>query len=229
MRKNVFILLLFLAVSILLSCSDNGNIETEEIAPGEELITKEPLQLIMLGPPGAGKGTQARLIEEKYSIPHISTGAILRAEVERKTLLGQEIEEVMKRGELVADSLIFLLVESRLSDADCDKGFILDGFPRTIAQAEELDRILQKRDSKRLYVIYLMVREEISLERLMARRRLDDTEEIIKKRIKVYHEQTAPLIDYYFEKGAIIRVNGTQSIDDVFHEIQERLTRLGWE
>ena len=222
-------LLLFLAVPILLSCSGDGNVETEESTPEQESITKEPLQLIMLGPPGAGKGTQGRMIAEKYSIPHISSGEILRAEVGRKTLLGQEIENVMKRGELVADDLIFRLMEARLSEADCDKGFILDGFPRTIPQAEELDRILQRRGQKTLHVIYLMVTEEISLERLMARRRLDDTKEIFEKRINVYHEQTAPLIDYYFEKGAMIRINGVQSIDDVFHEIEERLVKLGWD
>jgi adenylate kinase len=229
MRKSIYILLLYLAVPILFSCGDDGSIESEESTPVEESIIQEPLQLIMLGPPGAGKGTQARMIGEKYSIPHISTGAILRAEVERKTLLGQEIEEVMKRGDLVADSLIFFLVEARLSEADCDNGFILDGFPRTIPQAEELDIMLQKRGKKALHVIYLMVTEEISLERLLARRRVDDTKEIFQQRIKVYHEQTAPLIDYYFEKGAIIRINGVQSIDDVFHEIEERLVRLGWE
>jgi adenylate kinase len=194
-----------------------------------ERIVKEPLQLVMLGPPGAGKGTQARKIEEKFNIPHISTGEILRAEVERKTVLGEKIEEVMKRGELVADDIIFHLVEARLIETDCDNGFILDGFPRTVPQAEELNRILKKRGNDKLHVVYLMVTEEISLERLLARRRLDDTREIFQKRIKVYHEQTAPLIDYYFERGAIIRINGVQSIEDVFREIVQRLAKLGWE
>ncbi len=228
MRTKFSALMPFLLICFMYSCGNNNANEAKSGSAAEETAAEEPLQLIMLGPPGAGKGTQARKIEEKFVIPHISTGDILRAEVERKTNLGKEIEDVMKRGELVADDIILRLVEARLSEPDCRKGFILDGFPRTIAQAEELDSFLKQRGREKLYVIYLMVTEEICLERLMARRRLDDTEEIFRTRIKVYHEQTAPLIDYYFERGAIIRINGVQSIEDVFHETEERLAGLGW-
>jgi adenylate kinase len=228
MLARLTILPSFLLILILFACAtDNDTGEKDGTATESEAV-EEPLQVVMFGPPGAGKGTQSRKIEEKFSIPHISTGDILRAEVDRKTDLGKEIEDVMMRGELVADDIIIRLVEARLVEPDCKRGFILDGFPRTIAQAEELDAFLRQQNRDKLHVIYLMVTEEISLERMMARRRVDDTKEILQNRIKVYYEQTAPLIDYYFEKGAIIRVNGVQSIDDVFQEIEERLAGLGW-
>jgi adenylate kinase len=217
-----------LLILFLFACGNDNDIDAKNGSASEPEVVEEPLQIIMLGPPGAGKGTQSRKIEEKFSIPHISTGDILRAEVERKTVLGKEIEDVMIRGEPVADDIIIRLVEARLMEPDCRRGFILDGFPRTIVQAEELDKFLRQRGRDKLHAIYLMVTEAISLERLMAKRSLDDSEEIFKKRIKVYYEQTAPLIDYYFEKGAIIRINGVQSIDDVFQEIDERLAGLGW-
>jgi adenylate kinase len=228
MRAWFAVLLPLLLVLFLCACSNDENAGTKSETASEQEAVMEPLQIVMLGPPGAGKGTQSRKIEEKFSIPHISTGEILRAEVERKTKLGKEIEDVMMSGELVADDIIIRLVEARLIEPDCRRGFILDGFPRTITQAKELDAFLRRQGRDKLHVIYLMVTEKISLERLMARRRLDDTEEILKNRIKVYHEQTAPLIDYYFEKGLIVRVNGVQSIDDVFQEIEERLAGLGW-
>lgn len=177
------------------------------------------LQLVIMGPPGAGKGTQANKIKEKYGVSHISTGAILRAEVEKGTELGEKVKGIMDRGELVADEIVLRLVESRLQEPDSAGGFILDGFPRTIAQAEGFETILTKLRRGTVRVIDLSVPEGVLLRRLLARKRADDTVETIQNRIKVYHEKTAPLIRFYESKGVLIRINGDQTIDGVFADI----------
>lgn len=192
---------------------------------GEGKSGSAPMQLVMIGPPGAGKGTQARKIAEKYNVPHISTGAILRAEVAKATELGKAVEGVMARGELVADDIVLELIDNRLSEPDCDAGFILDGFPRTIAQAEGLETILAKQDKGSIRVIDLAVPDEELMSRLLARKRADDTEETINNRIKVYYEKTQPLLDYYSGKGLLVRVNGNQSIEGVFDEIDAFLAK----
>ncbi|NUQ44222.1 MAG: adenylate kinase [Calditrichaceae bacterium] len=181
------------------------------------------MQVILIGGPGAGKGTQAAKIKEKYGIPHISTGEILREEVAKGTSLGMQVKEVMERGELVADSIVLALVENRLKQPDCQKGFILDGFPRTVAQAQGLEPILQKRGHPGLKVILLEVSDREMMQRLLARKRADDTEETIKNRIAKYHAETVEAIRYYEEKGLLSRIDGEQSIEDVFADIDADL------
>ena len=210
------LIVVVLTLCAVLGCSSSG----------DEPESRSALQLVMLGPPGAGKGTQASRIHDRFAIPHISTGDILRAEVAAETDLGLEVKEVMERGDLVADEIVLELVDKRIAQADCDAGFILDGFPRTIPQAEGLDKILKKQGKGHVTVIDIAVPDEALLPRLLARKRADDTEATIKNRIEVYHEKTAPLIEYYERKGRLLRVNGDQSIDDVFAEIAAVLEQL---
>lgn len=177
-----------------------------------------------MGPPGAGKGTQAKRIEDSYGIPHISTGAMLRREVERRTELGKEVADIMNRGELVDDAIMLRLVRARLSEPDCREGFILDGFPRTLEQAEGLDRILRDQERGDVIAIDLVVPEDVLTDRLLKRKREDDTKDTIVRRIAVYHEETAPLVEFYERRKVLVRVNGNQSIADVFSEIDRALT-----
>ena len=185
------------------------------------------LQLVVMGPPGAGKGTQARKISEKYHIPHISTGDILRGEVARDTELGRQVKGIMDRGELVEDSIVLDLVDERLGRPDCDAGFILDGFPRTIPQAEGLEDLLERQGKHELLVIDIAVPDEALMSRLLARKRADDTEETIKNRIRVYHVQTAPLIAYYKGRDVLVSIDGDQSIEAVFAAIDDALVQQG--
>jgi adenylate kinase len=178
------------------------------------------MQIVVMGPPGAGKGTQARKIMEGHGIPHISTGDILRSEVARDTELGRRVKGIMARGELVEDRIVLDLIDARLAKRDCDKGFILDGFPRTIPQADGLEMILEKQGKKGLLVIDIAVPDDVLMTRMLARQRVDDTEETIANRIRIYHDQTAPLIAYYEERDLLVRVDGNQSIEAVFAEIE---------
>ena len=163
------------------------------------------MRLILLGAPGAGKGTQAEIISEKYNIPQISTGAILRAAVAAQTDLGKQVETIMKSGGLVPDEVVIALVKERFGQPDCANGFILDGFPRTIAQAEALKQMLEERGQKLTAMIDIQVAEETLMARLLRRAtiegRADDNEETIKKRFAVYHNQTAPLIEWFKGQG----------------------------
>ena len=187
--------------------------------------TRDAIRVVLIGPPGAGKGTQAQKIEAKYNIPHISTGDILRSEVARDTELGRQVKDIMARGELVADDIVLGLVETRLAEPDCDAGFILDGFPRTIPQAEGLQRILESQGKTGLRVIDIAVPDEALRDRLLARKRADDTAETITNRIRVYHEETAPLLSFYEERDMLTQVDGSQSIEAVFDEIDAALTK----
>jgi adenylate kinase len=208
------------------------------------------LRLVLLGPPGAGKGTQASAIVSKYSIPHISTGDIFRANIKNGTELGKQVEAYMNKGLLVPDELVVSIVKDRLTKEDCKNGFLLDGFPRTVNQAEALDKELKDMNIKLDKVINIEVGKEILIERAIGRRickncgatyhvkfnppkaenicdkcggelyqRDDDKVETVEKRIKVYHEQTQPLIDYYKDKGLLLNLDGTKSIEEVFNEI----------
>ena len=182
------------------------------------------IKVVFLGPPGAGKGTQAQRIAEKYNIPHISTGDILRAAVKEGTELGKLAKSYMDRGELVPDDVIIGIIRERLSQPDVkERGFILDGFPRTLLQAEALDEMLEELSMPLDRVIYLNVDDEEIVKRLLSRGRADDTEEVIRNRLKVYREQTAPLIDYYSEKCLLSEIYGVGEIAEITKKIEEAL------
>lgn len=211
----------FTAAILLMGCSSSENSENSENGSSADVAT---MQLIILGGPGAGKGTQARAIVDTFKIGHISTGQILRQEVADSTELGMLVAGIMARGELVADSIILTLVENRLKAPDCKDGFILDGFPRTIPQATGLEGILERRGDTSIRVLYLEVSDEEMTRRLMSRGRADDTEETIKNRIGIFHQQTDPLVEYYDKKGTLIRINGEQSIEAVAADIEAVLS-----
>ncbi|HEY9747101.1 MAG TPA: adenylate kinase [Allocoleopsis sp.] len=177
-------------------------------------------RLIFLGPPGAGKGTQAQVLANLLQIPHISTGDILRDNVARQTDLGQKAQSYMDQGELVPDQLILDMIQERLSQADASSGWILDGFPRNVAQAVFLDELLTKISSSYDRVISLEVPDEVLVERLLKRLRKDDTEEVIRHRLAVYHEQTAPLISFYRDRQQLVSVNGNQPMEAVTNALQ---------
>ena len=208
------------------------------------------MNLILLGPPGAGKGTQATRIVEKYKVPHISTGDIFRENIRNNTPLGQKAQEYMNKGELVPDQLVVDIALDRLGKDDCKNGFLLDGFPRTVFQADALDKFLNDKGKGIDLVINIEVEDKMLIERLDARRvcptcaatynvigmppkkegicdkcndtliqRKDDKKETVGNRIKVYHEQTSPLIDYYKEKGLIKDFDGMIGADALFDEI----------
>ena len=176
--------------------------------------------LILFGPPGAGKGTQAIKIAEKYGWVHISTGDILRSEVSQGTALGLKVKAVMEAGILVSDELLIEIMESVFRKNSSAGGFVLDGFPRTLNQAKELDRMLVKLGTKVSLVLSLDVDEEELVKRLLKRAqeqgRKDDTEAVIKNRLVQYHQHTKPLIDYYKEKQLLKNVMGVGSIDNIF-------------
>jgi len=176
--------------------------------------------LILFGPPGAGKGTQAIKIAEKYGWVHVSTGDILRLEVSQGTPLGLKVKAVMETGILVSDELLIEIMESVFRKNNTAGGFVLDGFPRTLNQAKELDRMLVKLRTKVSLVLSLDVEEEELVKRLLKRAqeqgRKDDTEEVIKNRLAQYHQHTKPIIEYYEEKKLLKNVRGVGSIEDIF-------------
>jgi adenylate kinase len=177
-------------------------------------------RLIFLGPPGAGKGTQAQLLSAKYAIPHISTGDILRIAVNNQTSLGKKAQGYMDRGELVPDELILDLIKERLSQPDAEEGWILDGFPRNVSQATFLDLLLTELNLTADTVLNLEVPDEILIERLLSRKRKDDNEETIRRRLEVYHQDTVPVIDYYTDRGSLKAVNGNLTMEEVSESLQ---------
>ena len=172
-------------------------------------------RFIFLGPPGAGKGTQAEKVASSASILHISTGELLRNAVAQKTALGQQARSYMDKGELVPDKLVLDMVRERLGQPDAQPGWILDGFPRNVHQAESLDALLQEIDRVYDFAINLEVPDEVLIDRLLARGRADDNEKTIRRRLEVYREQTAPLIDFYRDRQQLKSVNGDRPIEEV--------------
>jgi len=188
------------------------------------------MRLILLGPPGAGKGTQAQRIVDAFDIVQLSTGDMLRAAVAAETPVGLQAKEIMARGDLVTDSVVIQIVSDRIDEPDCANGFILDGFPRTVAQADALEDLLERKGMQLNTTVELAVDESALLARIEKRAaetaggaRADDNAEALKKRLAVYREQTAPLIEFYRGKGMLKSVDGMQSIDDVTAAIMEVL------
>ena len=181
-------------------------------------------RLIFLGPPGAGKGTQAQTLAHHKNIPHISTGDMLRGAMRERSPLGIKAQSYVDKGELVPDQLIQDMAEERLSQSDTNSGWILDGFPRTVSQAQFLDELLQKLGQKTVQVINLEVPDEVLIERLSGRGRPDDTQEVIGRRLEVYRLQTAPLIDFYRDRQQLLSVNGNQSLAEVTADLEKMIT-----
>ena len=206
--------------------------------------------IVLLGAPGAGKGTQAKFLSEEFGLPHISSGDLFRKHLRENTELGKTARDYMNRGELVPDDVTISMVKERIADADCRNGAILDGFPRTPPQAEALNGLLEEQNGKVVVVPYIQVPEDVLVERLSGRRmcrehghvfhvkynppkvpdrcdydgselyqREDDKPEVVRNRIKVYLEKTAPLIDYYKKKGVLVKIDGNKPINDIKEEL----------
>lgn len=180
-------------------------------------------RLIFLGPPGSGKGTQALFVAKREGIPAISTGEMLREAVEAGSALGQQVQDVLASGKLVDDALMASLVRDRLGRSDAGDGFLLDGYPRTIAQAEALDAILEDLGGELDGVVLIEVPEPELVRRALERKRKDDTPEIIQERLAVYGNKTAPLIGYYKDRGLLKTIDGNRSIEEVTSMIEEAL------
>ena len=185
------------------------------------------LDILLLGPQGAGKGTQGKLISSEYGIPHIATGDMLRTAIAEGTELGRRADPLVKAGELVPDDLMIGLIRDRLAGDDTRNGFVLDGFPRTAVQAEALDAMLEEIDRSLTVVFEFQLPEEVAIERLRRRAaeegREDDTEEAIRTRLRLYHDQTEPLIEYYRTRGILVGIPADRSVEEVFAEIQKAL------
>ncbi|MFM9035247.1 MAG: adenylate kinase [Mycobacterium sp.] len=183
------------------------------------------MRVVLLGPPGAGKGTQAVRIAENLGVPHISTGELFRRNISNGTELGVRAKHYLDSGELVPTSLTNDLVDDRLDETDVAGGFILDGFPRTVEQAEALHDMLERRGLKLDAVVELRVPEEELVGRLMSRGRADDTEDVIRNRFRVYHDETAPLLDYYQGESELRTVDAVGTLDEVFERALHALGR----
>jgi adenylate kinase len=189
------------------------------------------LNILMLGPQGAGKGTQAKRLSEAYGIPHISTGDMLRSAISQGTELGRRVKPILDSGQLVPDDLMIELIRERLSTPDTEPGFILDGFPRTYAQAEALEPMLREIGKPLSVVLVLQLPEDVAVERLLRRSQLegrsDDTPEAIRTRLDLYRRETEPLIEWYRIRSNVVTIHGERSENEVFAEIEQALDQLG--
>ena len=188
-----------------------------------------PLDVVILGPPGAGKGTQGKLVAAEEGIPHINTGDMFRAECAAGTELGERVKAILDSGDLVPDDVTIEVVRARLGQDDTAGGFVLDGFPRTLTQAEALDRVLAELDRGELCaVLDFEVSDEIAVTRLLGRAgvegRSDDTPDKIQHRLDVYHEQTEPLVEYYRERGLLRAIRADRTVGEVTAEVQQVLS-----
>jgi adenylate kinase len=181
------------------------------------------MRIVLLGAPGSGKGTQAQLMKDRLGVPHISTGALLREAAERGTELGIQAKSIIDRGELVPDEIMSDMVEERLSQSDVANGFILDGYPRNLSQAESLDAVLERLGTPADDAIQLDVNPEHIIKRIAKRAtqegRSDDNEDVVRNRMRIYHEQTAPVIEYYAKRGLITHVLGDGTVEEVLERI----------
>jgi adenylate kinase len=188
------------------------------------------VNLLVLGPQGAGKGTQAKRISAEYGIPHVATGDMFRA-LDTGTELGRRVKEIMDSGELVPDEITIAMIRERLSEPDAGGGFVLDGFPRNLAQAEALDTMLGGIGRALDAILFFDVADSVGMERALSRAELegrsDDTREVIAKRLAVYHEQTEPIVEHYRATGKLVPLHADRTIDEVWSEIASALGMLG--
>ena len=189
-----------------------------------------PLDVLLLGVQGAGKGTQAKRIASEYGLAHIATGDILRHAIAERTELGQRVQPILERGDLVPDDLMIDLIRERLQSEDAENGFVLDGFPRTMAQADALEETLREIGRDLDVVFEFQIPDEVGRERMLKRAaeegRTDDTPEAIDERLRLYHEETKPLIEYYRTRGNLVGVHGDRPVNQVFSEIQQTLEQV---
>ena len=204
--KSIFYLLMIL----VLPCYSN-------VATSSDL----PQVVIILGAPASGKGTQAVQLAKALNIPHISTGDLLRENISKNTELGKKAKNYMDEGKLVPDDLVLAILFDRISRKDANHGYILDGFPRTIAQAETLEKKLPPKAT--VTVLNLVVSDETIMKRALGRKRSDDTPEVVKKRLKTYYELTAPLVAYYQKKGQLKNIDGEKAPEDVFKALEQAI------
>ena len=188
------------------------------------------MNVLLLGPQGSGKGTQAKRISEEYGVPHIATGDMLRATIEADTPLGRTLKPILDSGQLVSDDLMIQLIRNRLEEPDAAEGFVLDGFPRTWAQARALDAMLREIGRDLDVVFVLQTSDGVSTERLLKRAREesrpDDTPEVIAERLATYHRETEPLVEHYRTSGNLVGIHAARSINEVFSEIQDALEQV---
>ncbi|KAK8537690.1 hypothetical protein V6N12_043841 [Hibiscus sabdariffa] len=229
----------------------SSSVNLEEI-PSESLMnellrrlkcaSKPEKRLVLIGPPGSGKGTQSPLIKDEYCLCHLATGDMLRAAVSAKTPLGIKAKEAMDKGELVSDDLVVGIIDEAMKKPSCQKGFILDGFPRTVGQAQKLDEMLERQGVKIDKVLDFAINDSILEERITGRwihpasvaknlvtgepliQRKDDTAAVLKSRLEAFHKQTEPVIDYYSKKGAVAKLNAEKPPKDVTVEIRKVLS-----
>jgi adenylate kinase len=189
------------------------------------------MEILILGPQGSGKGTQAKLIASEYGFAHIATGEILREAVTAGTKLGLRVQPILEAGELVPDELMIELIRVRLDEPDAAEGFVLDGFPRTLVQAEALDAMLAEIARPLVAVFEFLIADDVCVQRLLARAKLegrtDDTPEVIAKRLALYHEITEPVVEHYRVTGRLVGIHADRPVDEVFSEVQAALDRAG--
>jgi adenylate kinase len=189
------------------------------------------VNLLVFGPQGAGKGTQAKRISAEFGIPHVSTGDMFRAAVSEKTELGRTVEPLLANGVLVPDELTIALIRERLSAPDADAGFVLDGFPRNLAQAEALDEMLTEIGRRLDAILFFDISDEVGMERALGRahdeNRNDDTREVIARRLATYHSETEPVVEHYRATGKLVPVHAGRTIEQVWTEISSALQQLG--
>ena len=189
-----------------------------------------PLDIVVLGPPGAGKGTQAKRISQDTGVAHIATGDMIRAAIAAGTELGRIVQPIYDRGDLVPDELVIALIRERIADDDCSPGFLLDGFPRTLPQAEALDAMLAELDRDVSIVFDFQIADDVAVDRILQRARqegrTDDTPDVVRHRLTVFKRQTEPVVAHYRARGKLVGIHAGGTVNEVFAEIQQALDHL---